>query len=537
MGRVGAAEFERMTMAERHELLRYGLTRRGFLRTAAVGAATLAAGPTLLTRTAAAAAPVTGRWLAMGADPLRQMRVSWQVAAAVARPRVRLGTDTGYGTVVEAELTPLRARLPDGSVHDQFYVRADLEGLRPGTTYHYRVEHDGLEGADATFATAPAGGSAAPFTFTAFGDQGVSEAATAVTAAVVRERPAFHLLAGDISYAETDGKGLLAQAYKPGRWDRYFQQIDAAASTVPWMVASGNHEMEPVYDGHGYGGLRRRFALPGNGPPQCPAVYTFRYSNVGVVSLDANDVTYELATNRGYSEGAQTEWLRRALAGLRADPEVDFIVVFFHQCAYASCVGHGSDAGVRAAWTALFDEYTVDLVVNGHNHSYERTDPLRAGAPVTSAASGSTVWPAVHGTTYVVAGGGGIALDGFRPGGTATLWSEPGRPTKEQVTWSRARYPGFSYLSVRVRPGDGRSTMTVRARRPDGSALDTVTLARANTRRARASAAGSASAAGAAGAGVSGTALAVAGTAAAVTVAAGTGAYLAHRRRPDTEPS
>jgi hypothetical protein len=522
MGRVGAAEFERMTMAERHELLRYGLTRRGFLRTAAVGAATLAAGPMLLTRTAAAATPITGRWLAMGADPSRQMRVSWQVAAAVARPRVRVGTDTGYGKVVEAELTPLRTRLPDGSVRDQFYAHAALDDLSPGTAYHYRVEHDGLEGADATLRTAPGGRPSQPFTFTAFGDQGVTAAAAALSAAVARERPAFHLLAGDISYAENDGRGLSAQSFKPGRWDRYFQQIDAAASTVPWMVTTGNHEMEPVYDGHGYGGIQRRFVLPGNGPVQCPSVYTFTYSNVGVISLDANDVTYELATNRGYSQGAQTEWLRQALAGLRANPEVDFIVVFFHQCPYATCVGHGSDAGVRAAWTALFDQYTVDLVINGHNHSYERTDPVRAGKPVMSAVAGSSVWPVAHGTTYVVAGGGGIALDGFQPGGTATLWTEAGRPVKEQVGWSRARYPGFCYVSVRVEPGDGRSTMTVRALRPDGSQVDRVTLVRANLRRSS---------------GVSGTTVAVAGVAGAAALAAGSGAFIARRRRPAAPPT
>ncbi|MCW2918896.1 MAG: phosphoesterase [Actinomycetia bacterium] len=520
MGRVGAAEFERMTMAERHELLRYGLTRRGFLRTAAGGAVSLAAGPMLLTRTAAAATPITGRWLAMGADPSRQMRVSWQVAAAVARPRVRLGTDTGYGKVIEAETRPLRTVMPDGSTREQFYVHASLDGLSPGTTYHYRVEHDGLEGADATFSTAPHGPSSSPFTFTAFGDQGVTASAAALSTAVAGTRPAFHLLAGDISYAQTDGRGLLPEAYKPGRWDRYFQQIDVAASMVPWMVTTGNHEMEPLYDGHGYGGLQQRFVLPGNGPAQVPTAYTFKYSNVGVISLDANDVTYELTTNRGYSQGTQTAWLRQTLAGLRADPQIDFIVVFFHQCPYSTCVSHGSDEGVRTAWTTLFDQYTVDLVINGHNHSYERTDPLRGGVAAMSAAAGSTVWPVVHGTTYVVAGGGGIALEGFQAGNTATLWTESGRPVKEQVGWSRTRYPGFTYLSVRVVPGDGRSTMSVRALRPDGTQVDSVTLTRANVRKSS---------------GVSGTTVAVAGAAGAAALA-GTGAFVARRRRSAASP-
>ena len=59
---------------------------------------------------------------------------------------------------------------------DQFFVHAHLAGLAPGTEYHYRFRYATARetGAtpDATFMTAP-DEVAEPFTFTAFGDEGI----------------------------------------------------------------------------------------------------------------------------------------------------------------------------------------------------------------------------------------------------------------------------------------------------------------------------------------------------------------------------
>ena len=54
--------------------------------------------------------------------------------------------------------------------------------------------------------------------------------------------------------------------------------------------------------------------------------------------------------------------------------------------------------------TKLFDRYGVDLVWNGHIHSYERTWPIRDGRVVER-----------DGTVYVVAGGGGGGLEQAGP--------------------------------------------------------------------------------------------------------------------------
>jgi hypothetical protein len=237
-------------------------------------------------------------------------------------------------------------------------------------------------------------------------------------------------------------------------------------------------------------------ALPSNGPHGCPSVYSFRYGNVGVVSLDTNDLTHESRPTTGYSRGAQPAWLRGTLYQLRADPQIDFIVVFFHHCAYATAIGHGSDDGVRSQVAPMFDEFSVDLAVQAHNHCWERTDPIRGGRATMVAPNGATVRPASDGTTYICAGSGGrargswprgvtdrypgpVGIDGGTPV-TSTLRVIGGAILPETVGWSRARYAGYAMLAVDVLPGapGADSTMTVRTISDRGELLDTVTLVR-----------------------------------------------------------
>jgi len=90
----------------------------------------------------------------------------------------------------------------------------------------------------------------------------------------------------------------------------------------------------------GNGGLFARLDFVGGKS----TYYSFTYGNVAVVALDANDVSYEIPANLGYSGGAQTAWLDQELAKLRARADIDFIVVQFHHCTYSTCTSHASRA-------------------------------------------------------------------------------------------------------------------------------------------------------------------------------------------------
>ncbi|MFL4907249.1 purple acid phosphatase family protein [Streptomyces sp. MMS24-I2-30] len=499
----------RMSMAEQHEYLRTRLSRRRTLVTAgavAGGLLTGCSGPSRpagapVSATAAATARVAGaavapfgRHLAFGADPRTRMRISWQVPFAVRRPFVRVGLrPDDLGRRIEADLRDLRTPALTGvrPAVEQYYLHAALDGLRPGTTYYYGVGHDGWDpvsaahrSATASFRTAPA--TPERFVFTAFGDQGVGRSADANDDVLLRQRPAFHLHAGDICYADAAGTGSTADGYDPRTWDLYLKQTEPAARSVPWMVTTGNHDMEAWYSPDGYGGQLARFSLPDSGfdPRGTPGAYSFTYGNVGFVALDANDVSYEIPANLGHSDGRQTAWLDRTLGALRAAQDVDFVVVFFHHCAYATAK-HASDGGVRDAWLPLFARHQVDLVINGHNHVYERTDAVRGGEAGRAVPVGGSTDPARDGTVYVTAGGGGRNLFSF-PSGVADSyeghltrhdavrsfrWTASGATEAETVEWSRVRYTGFSLLKVEARPGPG-ARLTVSALAQDGSRID-----------------------------------------------------------------
>ncbi|MEU5577384.1 metallophosphoesterase family protein [Streptomyces huasconensis] len=489
----------RMSMPEQHEYLRAKLSRRKVLARSFAAAGTVA-GAGLLTgssstaygegvpaahTSSAPAAPVRvdgglvapfGRHLAFGADPRSQMRISWQVPLPVKAPYLRVGPKPWeLSRKIEAEVrdlhTPsLSKKLP---AVEQYYLHAALDGLEPGTTYYYGVGHDGFDPASpermatlGSFRTAPA--RAEKFVFTAFGDQGVSYHALANDQLILGQNPSFHLHAGDLCYADTTGHGEDSDTYDARVWDTFLAQTESVAKSVPWMVTTGNHDMEAWYSPNGYGGQSARWSLPENGfdPRRAPGVYSFTYGNVGVVALDANDVSYEIPANRGYTDGKQTAWLDRRLGELRADEDVDFVVVFFHHCAYSTS-RHASDGGVRDAWLPLFTKHQVDLVVNGHNHVYERTDAIKGGEVGRPVPVGASTDPTRDGIVYVTAGGAGKDLYEFGPGvrdsyeghvhdrdEIATFhWTKARRSDPEKVAWSRVRYTGFSFLAVEVTPG------------------------------------------------------------------------------------
>lgn len=548
---VPAELADRMTVAEQHDWLasflrRHPVSRRSALRGGAgvLAATGLAAAPWTLTACATAAqAPVAvvGRHLAYGADPQRQMAFAGELTAPPPGPVVvDLGRDGSFGTTLPVEVRGLVSRLPqdDGTIRgsEQFFVHALADGLAPGERYRYRFRlPDGTTTPEADFVTAPGPGATAPWSFTAFADQGVDAAppsgqegftndyesddtrrtmtpSTSMVDRIARQRPAFHLLAGDICYADPSGEGLPERrtgsgafdSFDPTVWTTYFGLIERSAASTPWMFATGNHDMEALYDdnraggaSHGYGGHAARLDLPRTGPSACPSVYTFRHGTVGVISLDANDLSTEIPTNAGYSGGAQTSWLRQTLAALRAEAGVDWIVAFFHHCAFATSKAHASDAGVRAAVAPLFDEFSVDLVLQGHNHQYERTNPIRRGRSVVQAPDGATVRPETDGTTYVCVGSGGRPRYSWLDGVTDRYRGHPGPDSgvsvagylalgedatqPDEVDWSQARYLDYAYVTVDVVPapaGGGETTLTVRATTDTGTEIDRVTLSR-----------------------------------------------------------
>jgi hypothetical protein len=250
----------RMTMAEQHEwhqrnLRRHRVSRRNFLRGSAAAAAVAALGAAPFGHRAYAQdAPlgVAGRRVGYGSDASSQLRLAAQLSRNPGATKVFVdhGPTPGLGATVEAEVRNLLTQIPDSSggvlSAEQFYVHAPLDGL-PGRTphfYRWRTD-DGFVSDVRSAATAmPSARNAVGwFRFTMMGDQGTNDApsfppglapgdyddnsykpdndpsvahAGNVLNQIIASRPDFHVLAGDIAYADPTGMGKPATFVRKG---------------------------------------------------------------------------------------------------------------------------------------------------------------------------------------------------------------------------------------------------------------------------------------------------------------------------------
>ena len=200
--------------------------------------------------------------------------------------------------------------------------------------------------------------------FIAFGDFGGGAAQRQVAAAMERWAGRHR-----VDALVTTGDNV----YELGEPERFREQLDEPYRRLrrgrPMWVTLGNHDVAA-----GYGDEQLRYL----GLPDLP--YARKLEGVGLAFLDGNR-----------PDGQQARWLE---AWLRA-PGPRFRVVVFHQPAY-SCGFHGPTPAVHRWWVPLLERYRAALVLNGHDHHYER---FRSPA----------------GVTYVVTGGGGRELYPVHP--------------------------------------------------------------------------------------------------------------------------
>jgi 3',5'-cyclic AMP phosphodiesterase CpdA len=343
--------------------------------------------------------------LTWGADPSRTVIVSWAAPAQAINARVILSQPGSGSAVVHASQRIYTDGLNGQTV---FTYHATLAGLAPQSRYHYAVTADNdRQGRPfaATFRTAPRG--KVPFRWSSYGDLATPLASWVMSSpqsrhavdAVERFEPLFHLLNGDLCYAN------LNPMAQPAVWAEFGRNVQRSAAYRPWMPCPGNHEIEFGNGEQGMNSYLTRFSLPDNGTRFPGRWYSFRVGSALFISLAADDVIYqdsgpfvtgpeplvparstgharfEPGTSfyvRGYSNGAQTRWLAETLAASEHDSTIDWIIVQMHQDALSSSMnGNGSDKGIREAWLPLFDRYGVDLVLCGHDHDYERSWPVR----------------------------------------------------------------------------------------------------------------------------------------------------------------
>jgi hypothetical protein len=234
---------------------------------------------------------------------------------------------------------------------------------------------------------------------------------------MINYHPDFVLNVGDIVPA--------ASGNANGQWDRLFYEWRYLSPYTPIMISMGNHEF---YEGANpdYGAYYlQTFHFPGN-----EQYYSFNYSNAHFISLNLS-----IDEHRVLIGSPEYSWLLNDLQAANSSPEIDWIIVFFHVPLYSSG-GHGCNENLIQDLQYIFDHSRVDLVLQGHDHHYERIK--------------------VANLTYLVLGGGGAEYE-------AILSTN---------SWSQHTEIGLSFGLFEI----NGPRLTMQAIRPDGYMFDSLTL-------------------------------------------------------------
>jgi len=245
--------------------------------------------------------------------------------------------------------------------------RYRLTSLKRGKTYSYYLASGTTRlTQDLEFSTAHTITDATPLRIAVFGDSGNGSIDQyEVASAMAQWSPDLFLHTGDIAYNSGTTQEFI---------DKVFTVYSSMLSSVPFYASIGNHD----YTTDAAGPYKSLFETPtGSGTED---YYSFTYDKqVHIVSLNSN---------LDYSVGSTMyNWLNQDLSDHINAP---WIIVFFHHPVYSSGE-HGSTAGMQTTLQPLFEQYNVDLVLNGHDHDYER-------------------FASINGVQYIVTGGGGNTL-------------------------------------------------------------------------------------------------------------------------------
>ena len=170
----------------------------------------------------------------------------------------------------------------------------------------------------------------------------------------------FMLSAGDqINQTDVSTEANeLEQAYEYAG----FLNADALKS-LPVATTIGNHDSKSE-------NYKNHFNNPNSfveetSPSVAGNGYYFTYGDVLFMVINTNN--YNCADHENLINKATTE-----------NPDAKWRIVMFHQDIYGSGLDHSDSDGIilRTQLTPIFDKYDIDVVLQGHDHTYSRTYQL-----------------------------------------------------------------------------------------------------------------------------------------------------------------
>ena len=244
------------------------------------------------------------------------------------------------------------------------YHQVTFTNLKPGTVYAYRVGAGEHWSEWFQFTTASSNNK--PFSFIYLGDaqNDIRSKWSRVIRKAFSQQPdaRFIIHTGDLINRSNNDK----------EWGEWHYGGGFINGMIPSLPSPGNHEYvrneqkKLVLDPH----WGVQYTLPGNGPKGLEeSVYYIDYQNVRVISLDSQMIILDEAAAK-----IQYEWLEKVLK----ENKQLWTVITFHHPIFSTAKSR-DNKDFRERFKPLFDKYHIDLVLQGHDHTYSRGQNLPLG--------------------------------------------------------------------------------------------------------------------------------------------------------------
>jgi len=281
-----------------------------------------------------------------------------------------------------------------------FYIKSEATGLKPNTTYYYRVGDAtlGLWSTVGTFQTAPTNGA---FSFIDLADPQAKDMDEAILAASTFKTALATV--PDSKFLAINGD-LVDDGSVEYEWDWLFNNIGQPFLNTTVAPIAGNHDNKS-------GSFVDHFNLtPATGSDTTTGVYySYDYSNAHFIMLNNNENTSVNDLSQ-----AQIDWMKADVAKARAKGS-KWIIVDMHKGPYSTS-NHATDSdingpeGSRNTVAPVMAKLGIDLVLQGHDHIYARSKPIKADNTaaaediITESFNGKEMKYEVNpnGTTYLI---------------------------------------------------------------------------------------------------------------------------------------
>ncbi len=298
-------------------------------------------------------------------SPDTTQSVSWRTDVSVINPVAQIAEAGGSP---DFAMTPLEIAATTETITSSknvaFYHSVTFKDLKPNTMYAYRVGSKRNWSEWFQFETASS--EEEPFSFLYFGD--AQNNIKSMWSRCIRQ--AFMTMP-DIDFMIHAGD-LVNIANEDSEWGEWFHAGGWLYGTKAHIACPGNHEYyKSSTEVRALSNLwKPTFTFPQNGPEGLEeTVFYIDYQGTRIIALN----TMSVYAKRENLEKQKT-WLKKVL---KENPN-KWTIVTHHHPIYSTKFGRDNPE-IRAAFQPLYEKYGVDIVLQGHDHSYGRGHNVEFG--------------------------------------------------------------------------------------------------------------------------------------------------------------